>query len=349
MPRVDEQLVDLLLRHRDAAGRLPDVDELRAGAARGRAARATRAGRTRRRRRARSSSSPRRVEQTRDHPGPRRRGRRSRDVSSTSSSVAAALAVEQIARRGARRRRPDPCPRRACAARCDRRARRAARRARPRPSSRRRVASAPHGRSQPPPSSARNARSARDRDGARPDRRSRASARAASRRRRRGTRPRARLARPAAASPPASSTSVAWSREAEPLERGDRDDDRVVALARRACAAGSRCCRAAARTRDRAGAAASCARRRTEPVPIAPAGRDLVERASRRARRADRPRSGTAASTSPAGVVGRQILGRVHREVGAAVEHGLLHFLHEHARAADRVQIGASGRDRRSS
>ena len=49
------------------------------------------------------------------------------------------------------------------------------------------------------------------------------------------------------------------------------------------------------------------------------------------------PRSGTAASTRPAGVADGQVLGRVHGDVGAAVEHGLLHLLHEHAGAADRV------------
>ena len=49
------------------------------------------------------------------------------------------------------------------------------------------------------------------------------------------------------------------------------------------------------------------------------------------------PRSGTAASTRPAGRRRGQVLGRVHREVGAAVEHRLLHLLHEHAGAAERV------------
>ncbi len=34
----------------------------------------------------------------------------------------------------------------------------------------------------------------------------------------------------------------------------------------------------------------------------------------------------------------RQVLGRVHRGVGAAVEHGLLDLLDEHALAADHVQ-----------
>ena len=44
------------------------------------------------------------------------------------------------------------------------------------------------------------------------------------------------------------------------------------------------------------------------------------------------------------GRVGRgQVLGRVHRDVGAPVEHRLLHLLHEHAGAADRVDrdVGA--------
>ena len=64
-PRSTSSVVDLVLRHRDAPGRLADVDELGVAAARGRAAPATPAGRRRRRRRARSSSAPR----TREQPG----------------------------------------------------------------------------------------------------------------------------------------------------------------------------------------------------------------------------------------------------------------------------------------
>jgi hypothetical protein len=36
----------------------------------------------------------------------------------------------------------------------------------------------------------------------------------------------------------------------------------------------------------------------------------------------------------------REVLGGVHREVGPALEHRLLHLLREHARAADRVEVG---------
>ena len=35
---------------------------------------------------------------------------------------------------------------------------------------------------------------------------------------------------------------------------------------------------------------------------------------------------------------GRQILGRVHGQVGSSVEHGALHLLDEHALAADLVE-----------
>ena len=41
---------------------------------------------------------------------------------------------------------------------------------------------------------------------------------------------------------------------------------------------------------------------------------------------------------SPRGRLDREVLGRVHGDVGAPVEHGLLDLLDEHALAADRVQ-----------
>ena len=74
----------------------------------------------------------------------------------------------------------------------------------------------------------------------------------------------------------------------------------------------------------------------------APAGAPSRSRRARRRevgeRRADERVARVAAlghgrEHEPGGRRRRQILGRVHREVGAAVEHGLLHFLHEHARA----------------
>ena len=128
-----------------------------------------------------------------------------------------------------------------------------------------------------------------------------------------------------------------------------RDDDRVVALRRR------------------------CLRRRVSMLPrsgaeheVGPGGRELGPAAHRAG--ADRappggmsssvaptsasrgsPRSGTAASTRPAAVVGRQVLGRVHRDVGPAVEHGLLHLLHEHALCRRSRAGRTSGRGRRSS
>ena len=89
--------------------------------------------------------------------------------------------------------------------------------------------------------------------------------------------------------------------------------------------------------------AASCARRRTEPVAtVAPVGSaSSVEPTS--ASRASRP-LGDRGERQTVGGVGREILGRVHRDVGASVEHGLLHLLHEHARPTDRVDrhVGAA-------
>ena len=103
------------------------------------------------------------------------------------------------------------------------------------------------------------------------------------------------------------------------------------------CPGGWRCCRAARRTSRSGRTAASWARRRTEPVAtVAPgasssrAGPISASAGSRRAHEgADRQR-----------LVGtrRQVLGRVHGDVGAAVEDGVLDLLDEHALAADRVQ-----------
>ena len=49
---------------------------------------------------------------------------------------------------------------------------------------------------------------------------------------------------------------------------------------------------------------------------------------------------GDAREHEPGGRFRRQILRGVHRDVGAAVEHRVLHFLREHALPADRVQVG---------
>ena len=62
--------------------------------------------------------------------------------------------------------------------------------------------------------------------------------------------------------------------------------------------------------------AASCARRRTDPVPIARAGREVVEASTRRARRAGRPAPAPRRARASAGAIGGQVLGRVHRDVG---------------------------------
>ena len=100
---------------------------------------------------------------------------------------------------------------------------------------------------------------------------------------------------------------------------------------------GWRCCRAARRTRGRAGPRRAgragapnrwrrWRRRRGRPA----AGRPARRRRSRRAHeRADHEASWATR---------RQVLGRVHGDVGATVEHGLLDLLDEHALPTDRVQ-----------
>ena len=321
-------VVDLLLRHRDAARAPCRRRRARRAAARARAARATRAGRRRRRRRARSSSSPRHGEQ----PGIARA--RADEIHGHATTSAARAARGRPCRRAGRarpRRRP-----RSASAPVDARAQhdvpveRREQRVEHDRRRRRRVASAPHGRLQPPPSSARNARSART------ARCAVASSIAASRsrvvaRRRRGTRP------PSAPCATCGSITVGVehlghlrpaspSRSSAATRRRPRRSPSSTRLRSRV----SMLPRSGAEQRDR-----------DEPRRAARAGAPSRCRRARRsgARRASRPtsasrgspRSGTAASTRPGGVAGRQILGRVHREIGAAVEHGLLHFLDEHA------------------
>ena len=58
----------------------------------------------------------------------------------------------------------------------------------------------------------------------------------------------------------------------------------------------------------------------------APAGRELVERRAHE-RVARVAPFGNRREHEAVAVLDGQILGRVHRDVGAAVEHGLLHFL----------------------
>ncbi len=82
--------------------------------------------------------------------------------------------------------------------------------------------------------------------------------------------------------------------------------------------------------------AASWALRRTDPVPTRP---PVGISSSGRPTSASRgsPRSGRAASTRLGRGVRREVLGRVHGHVGAAVEHRLLDLLHEHAGSAHGV------------
>ena len=321
----------------------PTSIELGVGAARGRAARATPAGRRRRRRRARSSSAPRHGEQ----PGiagpgadevdghattssrraePRRRaveqigrGRdadrdrhrspstRVRSTTWPSSDASSASTVIVVAVDATRARRTGGCSRR--------RARRGTRaRRRPRACA-------------PASSIAASARervvvvgAALDRERALPDLRQHHRRRRAPRRLR-------------SASPSRSSAACG-------------DDDRVEASSARLRSRVAMLPRSSANVRSGA-SAASCARRRTEPVPTrAPVGSaSSVEPDERVARVA--PLGHRREHEAVGRVDGGQILGRVHREVGAAVEHRLLHLLHEHAGAPDRVDGRTSGRGRR--
>ena len=86
----------------------------------------------------------------------------------------------------------------------------------------------------------------------------------------------------------------------------------------------------------RDGGASSSARRRSEPVATsAPSGRSAsVEPDQRVARIAA---LGHGREHEPGHGDRRQVLGAVHREVGAPVEHGGLHLLGEHALAAELV------------
>ena len=134
--------------------------------------------------------------------------------------------------------------------------------------------------------------------------------------------------------------------EVEDLERGDRHHDRAadgdlrqpgldVAAQLRELEVGTRA--------PRPGAAAAPTRWR----PVAPAAMSIEAAADERV--------GSRATFAEGGqhepVLGRrpQVLGRVHGQVGATVEHRQLDLLDEHALAADRVERARAGARRRSS
>ena len=211
-----------------------------------RAAPATRAGRRRRRRRARSSSAPRHGEQpgiagpgadevdghaTTSSAVERARGRRARRAAPSAAATPTAIGVASVDARAQHD---------VAVERCEQRVQRDRRR-------RRRVASAPHGRSQPPPSSARNARSAPHRavrvgvvDRGEP------LARVASSSARHSTAS-APCATCGSITDGSSTSATALGAARAVRARRPRRRSRR-SLRRRACAAGSRCCRAARRT-----------------------------------------------------------------------------------------------------
>ena len=92
---------------------------------------------------------------------------------------------------------------------------------------------------------------------------------------------------------------------------------------------------------------ASWARRRTEPVATVARRREPGESAPDQRVAAIAP-LGDRGDDKPSERHRRQVLGGVHRHVGAPVEHRGLHLLDEHALATDRVQIGTSWCDRPS-
>ncbi len=200
-------------------------------------------------------------------------------------------------------------------------------------------ASAAHGRSQPPPSAARNARSASTTRWALES--SMAATRAS-----------------VSLSSPRHSTASAPCRDhrqhhrrvehvgrpiarAEPLEGGERDDDRVEV---------------AGLVQPGRDVAAQLCEREIGPVRgelrAAPhrAGADHCARGECVERRPDErvTRVGALGDRREHQAFGRcrrwEILGRVHRDVGAAVEHGLLHFLDEHARPTHLVDRSVGAR-----
>ena len=149
---------------------------------------------------------------------------------------------------------------------------------------------------------------------------------------------RARLARPAAASSPVPAPRRLRRRGPDvPAPRTRRRSRRSPR--RRACADASRCCRATGRMRGQVGGARAgpggarsrcrCVHRSGMAVE-----RDADERVARvgpfRNRREDEAGRGH----------GRQVLGRVHRDVGPAVEHGLLHLFHEDALSTHAMDVG---------
>ena len=124
----------------------------------------------------------------------------------------------------------------------------------------------------------------------------------------------------------------------QPLERGVRDDDRVEAFVVELAQAGLDV--AAQPTEQQVGTSRGELRAPPDGTGAdAPAGGDRIERgADERVARVGP--FGNRGKDETRRVAGRQILGRVHREIGAVVEHGLLHFLHEHALAPDLVELG---------
>ena len=133
----------------------------------------------------------------------------------------------------------------------------------------------------------------------------------------------------------------------EHLQRGDGHHDRpAVGHLRRG---GWRCCRAARRTRGRGAPRRAGPAGAPSPVAtVAPVG-EVGERPPDQRVGGVAPAQEGADHAAPRGRRRRQVLGRVHGDVGAAVEHGLLDLLDEHALAADRRAAARPGGGRRSS
>ena len=127
-------------------------------------------------------------------------------------------------------------------------------------------------------------------------------------------------------------------REAEPFERGERDHDRVEALVHLLAQPGLD---VAAQRRE----AEIGPRVRELRAPAHRAGADHAAVGHVRESGADQRVTrvgpfGDRREDQPVGGGRGQVLGRVHGDVGATVEHGLLHFLHEHTLSADAVDLG---------
>ena len=138
--------------------------------------------------------------------------------------------------------------------------------------------------------------------------------------------------------------------QAETPKAGRGQHERVVVAARRASPAGCRRCRGPAAPPRRGGRPSSWAARRGLPVPTrAPSGMWSMPPGTPTSTSRASSRAGHGDHAEPLGEVGRQVLGRVDGQVGAAVEQRLLQLLDEQPAVGGRVGAGRRSSGRPSS